>query len=354
MYSYPYPPGYYQQAPYPPNSYVPCVFCHSTIPANAMSSHLAQCPSARAAMPPTVMQTPFGSTQSVQYRRVVRVEKRTVDQQNVRSVPVNERVQPVQVDPPLLSFDNPGFEGSGRLIANAVVKVGCFDVVGSEWVLPASVAACSRSAVVRVAVVAVVAIASKGECSDLAATTAWSCSAVCSAFRICSVRAAVVRVSAIEICSTICETSTTTTSSTPAAIETSSAAHETSVTAALNICSTPTITTHSATESCSTSAAAETRSTTTTCSATAIESSTTVALKTRSATAASETATTLTTFSTASAVKTISTASTTFKTNSTSAIHETSTTLKAITTASTCSARALLRRSGGAEPRLAV
>ena len=73
-----------------------------------MSSHLAQCPSARAAMPPTVMQTPFGSTQSVQYRRVVRVEKRTVDQQNVRSVPVNERVQPVQVDPPLLSFDNPG------------------------------------------------------------------------------------------------------------------------------------------------------------------------------------------------------------------------------------------------------
>lgn len=328
MYSYPYPPGYYQQAPYPPNSYVPCVFCHSTIPANAMSSHLAQCPSARAAMPPTVMQTPFGSTQSVQYRRVVRVEKRTVDQQNVRSVPVNERVQPVQVDPPLLSFDNPGFEGSGRLIANAVVKVGCFDVVGSEWVLPASVAACSRSAVVRVAVVAVVAIASKGECSDLAATTAWSCSAVCSAFRMCSVR-----VSAIEICSTICETSTTATSSTPAAIETSSAArsaaHETSVTAALKICSTPTITTHSAIESCSTSATVETRSTTTICPATA----------------ASETATTLTT---------ISTASTTFKTNSTSAIHETSTALKAITTASTCSARALLRRSGGAEPRLAV
>lgn len=328
MYSYPYPPGYYQQAPYPPNSYVPCVFCHSTIPANAMSSHLAQCPSARAAMPPTVMQTPFGSTQSVQYRRVVRVEKRTVDQQNVRSVPVNERVQPVQVDPPLLSFDNQGFEGSGRLIANAVVKVGCFDVVGSEWVLPASVAACSRSAVVRVAVVAVVAIASKGECSDLAATTAWSCSAVCSAFRMCSVR-----VSAIEICSTICETSTTATNSTPAAIETSSAArsaaHETSVTTALKISSTPTIATHSATESCSISAAVETRSTTTTCSATA----------------ASETSTTLTTFSTAS---------TTFKTNSTSAIHETSTALKTITTASTCSARVHLRRSGGAEPRLAV
>ena len=344
MYSYPYPPGYYQQAPYPPNSYVPCVFCHSTIPANAMSSHLAQCPSARAAMPPTVMQTPFGSTQSVQYRRVVRVEKRTVDQQNVRSVPVNERVQPVQVDPPLLSFDNQGFEGSGRLIANAVVKVGCFDVVGSEWVLPASVAACSRSAVVRVAVVAVVAIASKGECSDLAATTAWSCSAVCSAFRMCSVR-----VSAIEICSTICETSTTATNSTPAAIETSSAArsaaHETSVSAALKACSTPTITTHSATESCSTSATVETRSTTTICPATAIKSSATAALKTCPATAASETATTLTT---------ISTASTTFKTNSTSAIHETSTALKAITTASTCSARALLRRSGGAEPRLAV
>lgn len=337
MYSYPYPPGYYQQAPYPPNSYVPCVFCHSTIPANAMSSHLAQCPSARAAMPPTVMQTPFGSTQSVQYRRVVRVEKRTVDQQNVRSVPVNERVQPVQVDPPLLSFDNQGFEGSGRLIANAVVKVGCFDVVGSEWVLPASVAACSRSAVVRVAVVAVVAIASKGECSDLAATTAWSCSAVCSAFRMCSVR-----VSAIEICSTICETSTTATSSTPAAIETSSAARsaarETSVSTALKISSTPTIATHSATESCSTSAAVETRSTTTTCSATA----------------ASETSTTLTTFSTASAVKTISATSTTLKTNSNPAIHETSTTLKTITTASTCSARVHLRRSGGAEPRLAV
>ena len=345
MYSYPYPPGYYQQAPYPPNSYVPCVFCHSTIPANAMSSHLAQCPSARAAMPPTVMQTPIGSTQSVQYRRVVRVEKRTVDQQNVRSVPVNERVQPVQVDPPLLSFDNPGFEGSGRLIANAVGKVGCFDVVGSEWVLPASVAACSRSAVVRVAVVAVVAIASKGECSDLAATTAWSCSAVCSAFRMCSVRAAVVRVSAIEICSTICETSTTATSSTPAAIETSSAAHETSVTAALKICSTPTITTHSAIESCSTSATVETRSTTTICPATAIEISATAALKTCPATAASETATTLTTFSTAS---------TALKTNSTPAIHETSTAIKAITTASTCSARALLRRSGGAEPRLAV
>lgn len=352
MYSYPYPPGYYQQAPYPPNSYVPCMFCHSTIPANAMSSHLAQCPSARAAMPPTVMQTPFGSTQSVQYRRVVRVEKRTVDQQNVRSVPVNERVQPVQVDPPLLSFDNPGFEGSGRLIANAVGKVGCFDVVGSEWVLPASTATRSRSAVVRVAVVAVVAIASKGECSDLAATTAWSCSAVCSAFRICSVRAAVVRVSAIEICSTICETSTTATSSTPAAIETSSAAHETSVTAALKICSTPTITTHSAIESCSTSATVETRSTTTICpataiksSATAIEISATAALKTCPATAASETATTLTTFSTAS---------TALKTNSTPAIHETSTAIKAITTASTCSARALLRRSGGAEPRLAV
>lgn len=345
MYSYPYPPGYYQQAPYPPNSYVPCVFCHSTIPANAMSSHLAQCPSARAAMPPTVMQTPFGSTQSVQYRRVVRVEKRTVDQQNVRSVPVNERVQPVQVDPPLLSFDNPGFEGSGRLIANAVGKVGCFDVVGSEWVLPASTATRSRSAVVRVAVVAVVAIASKGECSDLAATTAWSCSAVCSAFRICSVRAAVVRVSAIEICSTICETSTTATSSTPAAIETSSAAHETSVTAALKICSTPTITTHSAIESCSTSATVETRSTTTICPATAIEISATAALKTCPATAASETATTLTTFSTAS---------TALKTNSTPAIHETSTAIKAITTASTCSARALLRRSGGAEPRLAV
>lgn len=352
MYSYPYPPGYYQQAPYPPNSYVPCVFCHSTIQANAMRSHLAQCPSARAAMPPTVMQTPFGSTQSVQYRRVVRVEKRTVDQQNVRSVPVNERVQPVQVDPPLLSFDNPGFKGSGRLIANAVGKVGCFDVVGSEWVLPASTATRSRSAVVRVAVVAVVAIASKGECSDLAATTAWSCSAVCSAFRICSVRAAVVRVSAIEICSTICETSTTTTSSTPAAIETSSAAHETSVTAALKISSTPTITTHSAIESCSTSATVETRSTTTICpataiksSATAIEISATAALKTCPATAASETATTLTTFSTAS---------TALKTNSTPAIHETSTAIKAITTASTCSARALLRRSGGAEPRLAV
>lgn len=345
MYSYPYPPGYYQQAPYPPNSYVPCVFCHSTIPANAMSSHLAQCPSARAAMPPTVMQTPFGSTQSVQYRRVVRVEKRTVDHQNVRSVPVNERVQPVQVDPPLLSFDNQGFEGSGRLIANAVGKVGCFDVVGSEWVLPASTATRSRSAVVRVAVVAVVAIASKGECSDLAATTAWSCSAVCSAFRICSVRAAVVRVSAIEICSTICETSTTATSSTPAAIETSSAAHETSVTAALKICSTPTITTHSAIESCSTSATVETRSTTTICPATAIKSSATAALQTCPATAASETATTLTTFSTAS---------TALKTNSTPAIHETSTAIKAITTASTCSARALLRRSGGAEPRLAV
>ena len=345
MYSYPYPPGYYQQAPYPPNSYVPCVFCHSTIPANAMSSHLAQCPSARAAMPPTVMQTPFGSTQSVQYRRVVRVEKRTVDQQNVRSVPVNERVQPVQVDPPLLLFDNQGFEGSGRLIANAVVKVGCFDVVGSEWVLPASTATRSRSAVVRVAVVAVVAIASKGECSDLAATTAWSCSAVCSAFRICSVRAAVVRVSAIEICSTICETSTTATSSTPAAIETSSAAHETSVTAALKICSTPTITTHSAIESCSTSATVETRSTTTICPATAIKSSATAALQTCPATAASETATTLTTFSTAS---------TALKTNSTPAIHETSTAIKTITTASTCSARALLRRSGGAEPRLAV
>ena len=74
-------------------------------------------------MPPTVMPTPFGSTQSVQYRRIVRVEKRTVDQQNVRAVPVNERVQPVQVDPSLLSFDKRGFEGSSRLIANAVVKV---------------------------------------------------------------------------------------------------------------------------------------------------------------------------------------------------------------------------------------
>ena len=46
-------------------TYVPCVFCHTTVPAEQMASHLAQCQHAGT----TVVQTPYGSTQSVQYRR---------------------------------------------------------------------------------------------------------------------------------------------------------------------------------------------------------------------------------------------------------------------------------------------
>lgn len=110
MYPYPYPPGYYQAPPYPPPSYVPCVFCHSTVPSNAMANHLAQCPSARAAMPPTVMSTPFGATQSVQYRRVVRVEKKSMNESNTRPLPVYRPVPRASASEDLLSFDTQAFE----------------------------------------------------------------------------------------------------------------------------------------------------------------------------------------------------------------------------------------------------
>ena len=95
MFQYPPPPpGYYPPPPqYGVNSYVPCVFCHSTVPANAMSVHLSQCPCAQGAAMPTVSPTPFGSSQSVQYRRVVRVEKKVMDEHNLPSVPTQPSVQ---------------------------------------------------------------------------------------------------------------------------------------------------------------------------------------------------------------------------------------------------------------------
>ena len=110
MYPYPYPPGYYQAPPYPPPSYVPCVFCRSTIPSNAMANHLVQCPSARASLPPTAMSTPFGTTQSVQYRRVVRVEKKSAHEDNIRRYPVYQPDYRTPADNNLLSWDNQPFE----------------------------------------------------------------------------------------------------------------------------------------------------------------------------------------------------------------------------------------------------
>ena len=56
-------------------TYVPCVFCRTTIPSDQMAAHLAQCQQAI----PTSISVPYGSSQSVQYRRVVRVERKTCD-----------------------------------------------------------------------------------------------------------------------------------------------------------------------------------------------------------------------------------------------------------------------------------
>lgn len=67
-------------------TYVPCVFCHTTVPAEQMASHLAQCQHAGA----TVVQGPYGTTQSVQYRRVVRVERKTVDDRNITPIPFQQ------------------------------------------------------------------------------------------------------------------------------------------------------------------------------------------------------------------------------------------------------------------------
>ena len=88
MYPYPSSTFCYQSQPYGPPTYVPCVFCHSTIPSASMAAHLAQCPNALAAAPPTATSTPFGSTQSVQYRRVVRVERKTVNERDIQPIPI--------------------------------------------------------------------------------------------------------------------------------------------------------------------------------------------------------------------------------------------------------------------------
>lgn len=86
-----YPPPYYPPQ-YTVDSYVPCMFCHTTIPVNAMPGHLAQCQSAQAtSTTPIVTPTPFGSTQSIQYRRVVRVEKKSV---NNHSIPIEQQYIP--------------------------------------------------------------------------------------------------------------------------------------------------------------------------------------------------------------------------------------------------------------------
>lgn len=82
-----YPPNYYP-TPYPVNSYVPCMFCHTTVPVNAMPSHLSMCQNAHSTSFPTVTTSPYGSTQSIQYRRVVRVERKTVDDRTVHPIPV--------------------------------------------------------------------------------------------------------------------------------------------------------------------------------------------------------------------------------------------------------------------------
>lgn len=88
MYQYPNTTFCYQTPQYGPPTYVPCVFCHSTIPSASMAAHLAQCPNARAAAPPTSVNTPFGSTQSVQYRRVVRVERKTINERDIQPIPL--------------------------------------------------------------------------------------------------------------------------------------------------------------------------------------------------------------------------------------------------------------------------
>ena len=88
MYPYPSSTFCYPSQPYGPPTYVPCVFCHSTIPSASMAAHLAQCPNALAAAPPTATSTPFGSTQSVQYRRVVRVERKTVNERDIQPIPI--------------------------------------------------------------------------------------------------------------------------------------------------------------------------------------------------------------------------------------------------------------------------
>ena len=82
-----YPPNYYPNQ-YAVNSYIPCMFCHATIAANSMPAHLTVCPNAHQTSAPIITTTPFGSTQSIQYRRIVRVEKKTVDNQNVHSFPM--------------------------------------------------------------------------------------------------------------------------------------------------------------------------------------------------------------------------------------------------------------------------
>ena len=68
-------------------TYVPCVFCRTTIPSDQMAAHLAQCQQAM----PSSIQAPYGSSQSVQYRRVVRVERKTCD----------DHQHDVQPNPPL-------------------------------------------------------------------------------------------------------------------------------------------------------------------------------------------------------------------------------------------------------------
>lgn len=92
-----YPPPYYPQQynVNTINSYIPCMFCHTTIPVNAMPAHLAQCPNAQAtSTTPIVTPTPFSSTQSIQYRRVIRVEKKAMNSQNVQPVAMNQKYIP--------------------------------------------------------------------------------------------------------------------------------------------------------------------------------------------------------------------------------------------------------------------
>ena len=71
-------------------TYIPCVFCRTTIPSEQMAAHLAQCQQAIPSMTPA----PYGTSQSVQYRRIVRVERKTCDERNVASQPYTTVYQP--------------------------------------------------------------------------------------------------------------------------------------------------------------------------------------------------------------------------------------------------------------------
>lgn len=64
------------------------MFCHTTVPVNAMPAHLSMCQNAHSTAFPTVATSPYGSTQSIQYRRVVRVERKTVDGRTTHPIPV--------------------------------------------------------------------------------------------------------------------------------------------------------------------------------------------------------------------------------------------------------------------------